>query len=129
MGGLLDRSICGAGDHHMAWALLGQVHRAYHGHMPQAFKDYLFTWQDFAKPIHNQLGYVPGIILHHWHGKRTNRKYRERWSILLDAEYNPYTDVKPDWQGVLQLQHTNSKLMRDLQIYFQQRNEDSIDVE
>lgn len=128
-GGLIDKSICGAGDHHMAWALIGQVNRACHGGMPKSFVDYIHTWQKHAEALHGQLGYVPGTIIHHWHGKRTNRKYRERWKMLVEAKFNPYVDVKYDSQGVLQLAESNSKLMRDLQIYFQQRNEDSIDVE
>lgn len=129
MGGLIDRSICGAGDHQMAWSLLGMGDRTIHKGMPQIFADYIMTWQEHTKPIHYQMGFVSGIILHHWHGKRTLRKYRERWAMLVEAKFNPYTDVKVDAQGVLQLATTNSKLMRDLQIYFQQRNEDSIDVE
>ncbi len=49
--------------------------------------------------------------------------------MLLEAKFNPYKDVKVDSQGVLQFQKTNSKLMRDMQFYFQQRNEDSVDTE
>jgi len=129
MGGLIDKSICGAGDHQMAWSLIGQSVKSLHPKMPKEYNDYVRTWEKNSRAIHNQIGYVPGVILHHWHGKRTNRRYRERWNILIDAKYNPMTDVKYDSQGVLQLQETNSKLMRDLQFYFQQRNEDGIDVE
>lgn len=129
MGGLIDKSICGAGDHQQAWALVGKAVRGVHGGMPQIYKDYINTWEKHCVPIHNQLGYVPGTILHYFHGARKKRKYRERWKILVDAKYNPYTDVKYDAQGVLQLAKPNSKLMRDLQFYFTQRDEDNSSVD
>lgn len=128
-GGLIDRSICGAADHQMAWSLLGMGKRTIHGGMPKSFEDYILTWEHNAKPLHHQMGFVHGVILHYWHGRRKLRKYRERWQILVDAGFNPYTHVKYDSHGVLQLCEPNSKMMRDLQFYFSQRNEDSIDVE
>lgn len=124
-GGLIDASICGAADHQQAWALIGQAKKTVHGGMPKAFEDYILQWEKNATPLHHRLGFVHGLILHYFHGKRTNRKYRERWNIMVDAQFDPNKHIKYDSQGLLQLCEPNSKLMRDLQIYFQQRDEDN----
>jgi glycosyltransferase involved in cell wall biosynthesis len=127
-GGLPDRAILGSADHHMALALLGAVERSYPSNISKAYKNYMLTWQEHAKPIRHELGYVKGGIDHYWHGDRTARRYKERWSILIDTKYDPYTDVKYDSQGVLQLAGNKPELKREIQYYFEQRNEDSIDV-
>jgi hypothetical protein len=73
------------------------------------------------------VGYVKGTILHFWHGKKANRKYRERWQILLENDYQPSRDLYKDWQGLITFYEGNYKLRDDLVDYFHQRNEDSID--
>lgn len=129
---LLDRAIMGAGDHHMALALIGQGHRSIPNGITKEYRGYIMNWQDVAtKAFNRNVGYVPGTILHNWHGKKANRKYIERWQVLVQNRYNPYTDVAPDAQGMLRLNTHNGeryiRLRDDIRRYFRQRNEDSID--
>jgi hypothetical protein len=85
-------------------------------------------WQAGALKARTNLGYVRGSLLHHWHGPKAARKYVERWSIVVDNDFNPDTDLAYDSQGLLYLSNPNkTKLRDDLRAYFRQRNEDSRD--
>lgn len=132
LGGLIDWSACGANDHHMALALIGRLKKSIHGGCSPAFKESMSEWEDRAlKYLRKNVGYVPGSIRHHWHGAKKNRKYKDRWAILTETQYDPYVDLKRDWQGVYQLTDRRGelsvKLRDDLREYFRSRNEDSID--
>lgn len=130
LGGLVDYAILGAGDHHMAHALIGQVHHSYPGNIHAHYKLMLHDWQERAeKYLKRDIGYVPGTIVHHWHGKKKDRKYIERWDILTKNDFDPVIDIKKDWQGLYQLDTNKVKLRDGIRAYFRQRNEDSIDLE
>lgn len=131
IGGLIDWSVCGANDHHMARGFLDNVINSVHPDSSSPFKDSLGVWGERAKLLRRNIGYIPGLILHHWHGPKSGRGYQWRWQILIETGFNPYTDLKKDWAGVYQLvDHGDERsiLLRDrLRFYFRQRNEDSID--
>ena len=48
-----------------------------------------------------RLGYVPGVIRHFYHGKKKNRQYSERTTILAKYQYSPYRDITYDNQGII----------------------------
>jgi hypothetical protein len=75
--------------------------------------------------VNGDLGFVEGTILHHWHGRKSSRKYVERWSILVDNKYDPNTDVYYDEHGLLQLTGDNHGLRDGIRDYFAQRNDDA----
>lgn len=128
MGGLMDWPILGSADHHMAWALIGEVESTYPGSVSESYLRRLKTWQDrVSVGIRRNVGYMPGTIQHHWHGKKKDRRYRERWSVLKEHQYDPDQDIQRDWQGVYTLSHKGERMRNDLRAYFRQRNEDSID--
>lgn len=129
LGGLLDFAILGAGDRHMALCLAELDHKL-HPKLTKNYKDGVYIWQDRChKYIRKNIGYIPGTILHYWHGKKVDRKYGERWSILTKNQYDPEIDLKKDWQGLWQLTDRSIKLRDDIRKYFRGRNEDSIDVD
>lgn len=129
LGGLIDFAILGAADRHMAHALIGKVEQTIHKSLTENYKKSLILWQDRAnKYIKKNIGFVPGLLLHHWHGKKRDRRYAERWSILVDNHYDPAIDLKRDWQGLWQLTDNNLKLRDELRGYFRARDEDSIDL-
>lgn len=126
VGGLLDRAILGAGDHHMALSLIGRGKESVHGGMPQAYVDYVLEWQALAAfHIHERIGYLPGTIEHTFHGKKINRQYWDRWQILTKAKFRPYQDLKKNLYGVLELIGRDAELQHDIDWYFAQRNEDA----
>jgi hypothetical protein len=132
-GGLIDWAVLGAADMHMAKCLVG---RASEGTAPGIHPNYarrLNAWQETAERlIRRNLGHVPGLINHYWHGKKAQRFYWDRWKILVQNQFDPDIDLKRDWQGLYQLvDHGTPRSigLRDgIRQYFKSRNEDSIDL-
>lgn len=127
--GLMDYCILGSADHHMAFALIGQVTSSVHGLTTPAFKRRCLEWQTNACKVTqgDAVSFVKGRIEHHFHGKKADRKYRERWQIQIDHGYDPDKDTGYDSQGLIHLIH-KPKILSDLRDYFRARAEDSIDA-
>jgi hypothetical protein len=132
VGGLIDFAICGAGDRHMAMSILGFGAQSCH---PKGHPRYLarvLTWQGRARALKQDLGYVEGLITHAWHGRKRDRRYQERWQILVKHQFNPDTDLMHDASGLWQLITETPRqwaLRDDLRRYMASRNEDSIDLD
>lgn len=131
LGGLIDWAILGSADWHMAAALCGQVLASISPAMAKAcpgYKALCEDWQDRAtKYIRYNVGFMDGLVVHYWHGKKVDRRYTDRWKILVENKYDPRLDLKRDWQGLWQLTDHNHKLRDELRAYMSARNEDSID--
>lgn len=130
LGGLYDVSF-GSGDHLMAWGLLGE--NMLPSQMSEGYKKSLQDWIDRAERlITRDIGFVPGTLLHYFHGKKRDRRYNSRWSILEKFQFDPFLDLKRDSQGLYQIDVDGSSrligLRDDLRGYFRARNEDSIDL-
>lgn len=128
IGGLVDFCILGSGDHSMFLALVGMVEYSYPQTMHESYGTKLKRFQDKCeKHIKRNIGYVPGTISHYFHGSKANRRYKERWAILVgETKFNPETDIVKDWQGIYQLDTDNIVLRDDIRKYFKQRNEDCV---
>ncbi len=130
LGQLLDPCIAGSADWHMAAALIGEAERTLSRGLQAEYKRRVLDWQARAEAkIRRNVGYVDGLLNHHWHGKKVDRQYSDRWRILVDNAYNPDTDLQRDAQGLYQLTGRSVRLRDDLRSYFRSRNEDSIDCE
>ena len=131
-GGLMDRCILGSADWHMALGLLGVVDtspevQAIKG---TGYAEYIRAWQVRAsREIRQNVSYVENHAIHYWHGPKAKRKYGERWKILQQYEYNPWVDVYTDWQGMLQLTPEKPRFRDAIRLYFQERCEDSIELD
>lgn len=133
LGGLIDWAILGAGDRHQAYAFINRVLSSCDKDLHTDYKTLLLQWQERAeKYVRRNIGYVKGTIYHYWHGPKVQRKYHDRWKILVDYQFSPKNDLKPDVQGLYQLvDHGDlrSVQFRDALVkYFAERNEDSIDT-
>lgn len=129
LGGLIDFAILGAGDHHMAHALLGNASKSLPGGIHENYKKLVMSWQRRAVThINYDIGFVPMTIFHHFHGAKKKRFYKERWKILVDHRYDPMLDIKRDYQGLLQLTELKPRLRDDIRAYFRSRDEDGTEV-
>lgn len=132
-GPLIDTAILGAGDNHMAHALIGKLDQTLsHGLHPNYIK-HLNTWQNrVERTIRRDVGYVAGTLVHNWHGKKKDRRYNDRWKVLVNNQFDPDIDLERDSQGMYQLaDHGDLRsinLRDDIRKYFRSRNEDSIDT-
>lgn len=125
VGGMIDRAICGAADHHMAAALIGHVDWTVPGNVHANYKKMVADWQAKAEAFKGNHGHVMGTIMHHYHGPKAKRYYVERWGILTENDYDPDVDVVIDKQGLISLTGNKPKLRRDLRKYMGARDEDA----
>lgn len=128
LGGLIDYAILGGGDLFMANALCDQDFKP-PASLGSTGVRWMGQWRDKAdKYIKRNVGYVDGLILHYWHGKKIDRRYQDRGSILINAHFDPEVDLKKDSQGLWQLNPDNIALRDGIRKYFAGRSEDSIDL-
>lgn len=110
IGGLFEESILGSGDYYMAMSIIKE--------MPHK--------KDLHKKMRNlRLGYVPGIIRHHYHGSKANRKYTDRWQILQKHNFVFNQHIMKDEMGLLVPTTSFSQEFKDdIMNYFMERKED-----
>jgi hypothetical protein len=129
VGGFMDFGILGAGDHHMARALIGKGQDSVHRQMHPAYLNRVLAWQHRAdEHIKKNIGFIDGTILHYWHGSKVNRRYVDRWKILIENQFNPDADIYRDTRGLYRLTGNKIRLRDQIRAYFRQRNEDGIDM-
>ncbi len=126
LGGLIETAALGAGDHHMALALLGLVRNSVPGDIGDGYLRPLLRWQDRAnRHLAGNIGYVPGSIEHDWHGAKPKRAYGDRWAIVTRNAFDPAADLIRNTWGVLELAGNKPQLRLDIDRYFRARDEDS----
>ena len=132
VGGLIDYCILGAGDWYLAHALIGSLGTCTAEYAGGNYQKKMFAFQERAlRWLKKDIGFVPGLVLHDWHGKKTSRGYCTRGKILDEGKYDPDIDIKYDSHGMLQLETWDDRQMKmrdQIRAYFRSRNEDSIDL-
>lgn len=123
MGGLFQLSILGSGDNIM---MLSLINNGLKGLNEKSSDNYKKCVLEFQKKVCNfRFGYVPGVIRHYFHGSKKNRKYMERWQILVDHDFDPLKHLSIDNNGLLiPSEQCPKQLLDDIYNYFKERNED-----
>jgi len=123
IGGIFDKSILGSGDHNIALSLIGNGIQSVNNEISDNYKNSVLNYE--KKIFGLRLGYIPGVIKHYFHGSKENRKYSERWKILVKHHYEPENHVKYDKNGLLvPTDKCPKELLDDIYQYFYERNED-----
>ena len=65
------------------------------------YRKAVIDWQARALKLRGNLGYVPGTVLHHWHGRKASRKYWDRCKILTDTQFDPVDRPQARLAGAL----------------------------
>lgn len=126
MQGLIDFSIMGSADYQMACAWLGDAMAStYGGAYSEDYCNEISHWGSRVSGF--KIGYVEGLCLHNYHGKKQDRGYNWRWKVLVDGNYSPKEHLYKDHKGIV----TFNKLHKDYEYfrtalinYFRSRNED-----
>ena len=123
VGGLYEYAILGSGDNIMALSMIDHGLWAVNS---ESSEDYKKTISDYQSNIRKlRLGYVPGVIRHHFHGAKKNRRYEDRWRILLDNGYIPNLHMSYNSDGVLiPTNECPDIILSEIRKYFEDRNED-----
>lgn len=123
IGGLYERAILGSGDNIMMLSLINNGLHGINDESSDNYKESILEFQNKMKML--RFGYVPGLIRHHYHGSKANRRYHSRWQILLKHGYEPDTFVKNDEKGILiPTKIFPQGLKDDIMAYFEERKED-----
>jgi hypothetical protein len=125
VGGLFEDAGMGSGDHVMALALVGAADRSFPGHVAEAYRKAVMTWQARALThVNLKLGFVPGTIEHSWHGSKARRQYVDRWDMFLEHGFDPSTDLKRNTFGVIEFAGNKPALEAAFDRYLRSREED-----
>jgi hypothetical protein len=123
LGGLYDLGILGSGDYNIAKSISNQGAESIHPNNSDGYKETLRIYQSKAKYL--RLGYVPGLIRHYFHGSKKNRKYGDRWKILVKYQYDPFVHVTKNEFGLMvPTPECPPGLLDEIMEYFEERNED-----
>lgn len=129
LGGLFDVAVVGEADYIMAKALVGEASDVLYPGVSAGYRKAVMDWQVEAEKLRINFGYVPGTVLHGFHGSKSKRAYWSRCDILTQTQFDPSVDLKHDWQGLHQLVDDGtprSILLRDtIRKYFRSREEDA----
>ena len=123
MGGLPDWAILGSGDRHLAMSLAGLGQTSCPGTIHENYKMMLKLYERGLKNF--KVSWVDGTIIHYWHGSFTDRRYRERWDILVQNSFDPFEDIGYTDEGLVQLTEKGRRFEKYLDDYFMGRREDS----
>ena len=123
LNGLYDKGILGSGDSIIAMSLINKCNSITNVNYHIDYNNSMLTYQNIASKL--RLGYTPGIIRHHYHGSKANRKYTERWKILMNYKFSPYSHITYDSIGIIIPTKSFSQEFKDeIYNYFKERKED-----
>jgi hypothetical protein len=129
-GGLYDRHAIEGGDSVMLSAWEGRDKLPQSLQHGTAWEAYYRDWANLNyNQVRGSLAWVPGDVVHLYHGSRKNRQYVERYRIFHDHAYDPVHDVEIDSAtGLLQWSNAARErkpdLVRRVAEYFERRRED-----
>jgi len=123
IGGLFEKGILGSGDNIMMLSLIGKGSKSVNMESTDGYVNSILEFERNIKTL--RFGYVPGVIRHHYHGSKINRRYHERWIILSSNRYDPQIHITKDKNGIIiPTAEFPEKMKREILEYFLERKED-----
>jgi hypothetical protein len=126
--GFYDVCLTGEADHLMAHAMVGDLnHECINRIVGKAgiYRDHFESWATpFAREVDGNIGFVPGRVLHLWHGDLKDRKYHIQSQELLTFDFQPSRDLRVNASGTWEWANRKINLQRWSTRFFQTRNED-----
>lgn len=126
--GLYDRCIVGGADRILALAFAmpwrnipASAQRIRHAPLIEDIRPWHETVFD---RVQGNLGFLAGVIHHHWHGESEHRQYVDRHAVLEQFQYDPRRDVGLDSQGLLTWTSDKPALHAGVRAYLSSRRED-----
>jgi hypothetical protein len=121
--GLYDKGVLGSGDSIMALSFINKCGVMNNSNYNKDYNNSMLEYQ--VKSSKLRLGYVPGVIRHHYHGSKKNRQYTERWKILMNHQFSPIEHLSYDDKGIIiPTKLFSSEFKEDIMNYFRERKED-----
>jgi len=121
--GLYDKGVLGSGDNIMALSFINNCELMNNVNYSNDYNNSMLEYQIKASKL--RLGYVTGVIRHYYHGSKKNRKYTDRWKILMKHNFSPVVHITYDAQGILiPTTAFSQEFKKDILNYFSERKED-----
>ncbi len=126
--GLYDAAIVGGGDTLFLAAALGHLDELIQVHvMNEAHAGYYRAWGErFYGDVRGVIGYLPGDLVHLWHGTMQDRRSPERYHLLRTFDFNPIEDIEWDTSGCWRWNSPKPAMHAFVRDYFASRNEDGV---
>jgi hypothetical protein len=133
VGGLIDVAIWGGGDFHISQALIENTKDMVWPALHRNYRKIVWQWYYSARDhIRRNVGVMSGTILHNWHGRKVERGYGSKHTLLAKLGFDPPRHLRRDHQGLWQLNDDGSEAFVQLRDNMRRiaasRNEDSIDT-
>ncbi len=121
IGYLIDWDIVGASDWFTVFGLTNQTTAS-----ETRLRARNAIWANKVKQeINGNVGYIPGTLLHFFHGYPVNRGYETRGRILIDNEFDVDLDIGYREDGLIYFTTDKPKLKSDIVEYFMKRHDTS----
>jgi hypothetical protein len=122
--GLFDGNLLGNGDTDIGQAMFGNFDYWSLRKLGPLVQAKLKQWADaFADDVRGSVSFVPGLLVHLWHGPLKDRLYHQLLSVL--ADFDPERDVMADPEtGLYEWADASTELREWSRGYFAARNED-----
>lgn len=129
IGGLFDVAVSSSGDMHMAGCYLGKPDLGMESDYSEGFRRAVAAHAELCdRYVRGNVSYVPGLLVHYWHGRGKERGHDARKKAIRRHQFDPYTDLVRDHQGLWKWRGNKPGLERDIRRSLEARNEDSIDL-
>lgn len=126
--GFYDACIAGSGDHMMAHAFAGDWQSPCIGRMVGNGGKHRAHYRKWSERLHEEmkarLSFVPGRLLHLWHGTIENRRYAQRNRELHALAFDPQKDIRVSPTGAWEWGSDRPELHDWARRYFEERRED-----
>ncbi|MGO9059314.1 MAG: hypothetical protein ACLQU2_18295 [Candidatus Binataceae bacterium] len=127
--GLRDADPSGHSDHLMAHAMLGDWNTICFRRLVGVAGPYAESTRRWARRFHNEvqgrLGYVPGALLHLWHGRIADRRYYTLALRLRAFGFDPGQHLRLDGTGLWVWTDAAAEMNDEYARYFAGRREDA----
>ncbi|HEY3795141.1 MAG TPA: hypothetical protein VGM09_25225 [Bradyrhizobium sp.] len=133
VGGLIDFAVWGGSDWHSAHALVDRIDGMMNPNLHTNYQTLVNEWAHRCRVhIRRNVGVMEGSVFHNWHGRKTERGYAVKHSLLAQIGFDPLRHLKRDFQGLYQLHDDGSdafvKLRDTMRQIAHDRDEDSSDT-
>ena len=126
--GHYDACIIGGGDHLVVHAACGDWTSAcfdWSVRLGSEHHRHFVRWAEaFHRDVDGRMAFVPGKLLHLWHGPWKNRRYTSRHVPLKTFDFDPDVDIALGPDGCWEWSSEKLELRRAVAEYFANRQED-----
>jgi hypothetical protein len=126
--GFYDACIAGSGDHMMAHAFAGDWTSGCVDRIigpATRHRGHFAAWsREIYQRVRANVGFVPGSVLHLWHGDVRDRRYVDRNRELAAFNFDPARDITVGASGCWEWNSAKPELHRWAREYFGRRLED-----